>query len=198
MVTKWWQKGNWWWQTRTKSLLVWRFCSNKPAQSVDFKESERKWKLLNLFCCFCYEHFISYVGLESKIYYFKGKLVPDYNVTSYWRVGHTHLQTYAGIISLSPSIILFHENWLHERDHFKCPWLNTHRKCLFKMITSLNISIKHADMIKRPLKFSCTCFFDDHMSAGPPWMQPFRIVELVIHKKYKKYVRRDSKVIITF
>ena len=27
-------------------------------------------------------------------------------------------------------------------------------------------------------------------------MQPFRIVELVIHKKYKKYIRRDSKVII--
>ena len=26
-------------------------------------------------------------------------------------------------------------------------------------------------------------------------MQPFRIVELVIHKKYKKYIRRDSEVI---
>ena len=63
------------------------------------------------------------------------------------------------------------------------------------MITSLNISIKHADMIKRLRKISCL-YFDDHMSAGPPWMQPFRIVELVIHKKYKKYNRRDSKVII--
>ena len=27
-------------------------------------------------------------------------------------------------------------------------------------------------------------------------MQPFRILELVIHKKYKKYIRRDSEVII--
>ena len=51
-------------------------------------------------------------------------------------------------------------------------------------------------LIKSPLKFSCIFYFDDHMSAGPPWMQPFRIVELVIHKKYKKYSRRDSKVII--
>ena len=118
--SKWWQSddkkvtsGDKRWQ---KGFFVWQFFSNKPAQSVDLKASERKWKLLNLFCCFCYEHVISYVGLESKIYYFKGKLVPDYNVTSYWRVGHTHLQTYAGIISFSPSIILFHENWLHKRD----------------------------------------------------------------------------------